>query len=114
MMIRSIPPASSHLADSPVPAPPPTIGTCLATMSRNFSSIFFLSMAGMASDSFFLFQDVPEVLHQCGGELRVVDMQGQPRQAARRGLLQCFLDRIEYGRVGFGSVKRHSGRIQRG
>src|SRR5258708_21083957 len=108
MMIRSIPPASSHLADSPVPAPPPTIGTCLATMSRNFSSIFFLSMAGMASDSFFLFQDVPEVLHQCGGELRVGDMQGQPRQAARPGLLQCFLDRFQYGPRALRLLTRHS------
>ncbi len=27
MTIRSMPPASSHLAERPVPAPPPTIGS---------------------------------------------------------------------------------------
>src|SRR5271154_6890164 len=37
MTIRSTPPASSHLAESPVPAPPPTIGSPRATIARNFS-----------------------------------------------------------------------------
>jgi len=34
MTIRSMPPASSHLADSPVPAPPPTMGWPRAIFSR--------------------------------------------------------------------------------
>src|SRR3954452_16012159 len=34
MTIKSIPPASSHLADRPVPAPPPTIGSPRATLAR--------------------------------------------------------------------------------
>src|SRR3954469_1309440 len=33
-MIRSMPPASAHLADSPVPAPPPMMGRPAATWAR--------------------------------------------------------------------------------
>src|SRR5271165_1922867 len=36
MTMRSTPPASSHLAESPVPAPPPTIGSPRAAIARNF------------------------------------------------------------------------------
>src|ERR1700732_4967640 len=36
MTIRSMLPASSHFAERPVPAPPPTIGSPRATMARNF------------------------------------------------------------------------------
>src|SRR4051794_32434299 len=35
MMIRSMPPASAHLADRPMPAPPPTIGRPAATWARS-------------------------------------------------------------------------------
>src|SRR5579875_3099598 len=34
MIIRSMPPASAHLADKPVPAPPPMIGLPAATWPR--------------------------------------------------------------------------------
>src|SRR5215472_10759882 len=34
MMSRSMPPASAHLADRPMPAPPPTIGLPAATWAR--------------------------------------------------------------------------------
>src|SRR5687767_1643502 len=34
MTIRSMPPASSHLADMPVPAPPPMMGRPLAALAR--------------------------------------------------------------------------------
>src|SRR6516165_9366508 len=34
MTIRSMPPASSHLAEMPVPAPPPTMGRPAATLAR--------------------------------------------------------------------------------
>src|SRR5262249_55974703 len=37
MTIRSMPPASAHLADRPVPAPPPTIGRPAATWARRRS-----------------------------------------------------------------------------
>src|SRR6516162_5996028 len=35
MMIRSMPPASAHLADRPMPAPPPMIGRPAATWARS-------------------------------------------------------------------------------
>src|SRR5271167_3555007 len=38
MTIRSTPPASWHLAESPTPAPPPTIGSPRAAIARNFST----------------------------------------------------------------------------
>src|SRR6516164_6872519 len=37
MMIRSMPPASAHLADRPVPAPPPMMGRPAATWARRRS-----------------------------------------------------------------------------
>ncbi len=48
MMIRSMPPASSDLAERPVPAPPPTIGTPSAIIVRNFSRMSCAAMAGMS------------------------------------------------------------------
>ena len=36
MTMRSMPPASSHFAESPVPAPPPMIGSPRRIMARNF------------------------------------------------------------------------------
>src|SRR6266851_3513325 len=48
MTIRSMPPASSHLAESPVPAPPPMIGCPRRIMARNFLSISLRAMRGMA------------------------------------------------------------------
>jgi len=35
-----MPPASSHFAERPVPAPPPMMGSPRAIMARNFSSSF--------------------------------------------------------------------------
>src|SRR3546814_4506474 len=46
--MRSMPPASSHLADRPVPAPPPMIGTPRRFMSWNLSSRALRSKRGMA------------------------------------------------------------------
>src|SRR5215471_10024989 len=42
-----MPPASSHFADSPVPAPPPTIGSPRSIMPRNFSRIWLRAILGM-------------------------------------------------------------------
>src|SRR3546814_11448012 len=46
--MRSMPPASSHLADRPVPAPPPMIGPPRRFMSWNLSSRALRSKRGMA------------------------------------------------------------------
>src|SRR5271155_233339 len=45
--MRSQPPASSHFAESPVPAPPPTIGSPRAAIARNFSNKVERSKRGM-------------------------------------------------------------------
>ena len=47
MTMRSMPPASSHLAESPVPAPPPTIGSPRAIIAWNFSSSTLRSNRGI-------------------------------------------------------------------
>ena len=47
MTMRSMPPASSHLAERPVPAPPPMIGWPASTIARNFFRISARGMAGM-------------------------------------------------------------------
>src|SRR5690606_21054104 len=49
MTMRSIPPASSHLADRPVPAPPPTIGSPRAAMSVNLVSSSCRSVRGTST-----------------------------------------------------------------
>src|SRR5688572_16214653 len=47
MTMRSMPPASSALAERPVPAPPPTIGCPLKTFSRSLSRICARGIAAM-------------------------------------------------------------------
>src|SRR5690349_17778975 len=45
MMIRSMPPASAHLAERPVPAPPPMMGRPAATWERSRARIWSRVMA---------------------------------------------------------------------
>ena len=47
MTMRSMPPASSHLAERPVPAPPPMMGWPSATIRWNLARISARGMAGM-------------------------------------------------------------------
>src|SRR5262249_14187031 len=51
MMIKSMPPASAHLALSPVPAPPPMIGRPSVTLRRKASRIW-VRVGGMGRCSF--------------------------------------------------------------
>src|SRR5579884_2063503 len=48
MMIRSMPPASAHLADSPVPAPPPMTGRPPAACARRRVRMSSRIMTGRA------------------------------------------------------------------
>src|SRR5687767_12690355 len=102
MMMRSMPPASSHLADSPVPAPPPTMGTRRRTISRNLSRIAVRSMRGIRLASVC---DGTEILHQGGGEFRIVDVVGQPDQLPFRRPLDGPLQCVEQRGVGFRIVE---------
>src|SRR6185436_15674573 len=110
MMMRSVPPASSHLAERPVPAPPPTIGTCRRTMSWNFSRISPRSMRGIPSLSGC---DLSKILHQRGGEFRVVDMEREADQPSPFRLLDSGVERLEQRRVGVGIVERLPRRVDR-
>src|SRR5882757_3371784 len=47
MTMRSIPPASSHLAESPLPAPPPMIGCPRRIIAWNFLRMSLRAMRGM-------------------------------------------------------------------
>ena len=49
MTMRSTPPASSHFAERPVPAPPPTIGSPRAAIARNFSISALRSNLGIVT-----------------------------------------------------------------
>ena len=48
MTMRSMPPASSHLAESPVPAPPPMMGSRRRIMPRNRLRMSPRGIRGMA------------------------------------------------------------------
>src|SRR5438105_1332929 len=107
MMIRSIPPASAHLALRPVPAPPPTIGSPAATLARNRSSNALRESWNMvASITGVPTHQAEEGPRGGGRERRVVDVlvprldpdPGMTGQPARHGL--------EQGPVGDGVFER--------
>src|SRR3546814_12185381 len=108
--MRSMPPASSHLADRPVPAPPPMIGTPRRFMSWNLSSRALRSKRGMA----LLSSRVLDLGQggDCGfGEGRVVDVVWQADQAAVRRLAEAAHDGVEESTVGGRVVERLARRI---
>src|SRR5215831_5638997 len=98
MTMRSIPPASSHFAERPVPAPPPTIGCPLAIMPRNFSTMSLRAILGMGSAPVPI-DELEEGLHQGRREARVVEVIGQPDDAAAIVLPDRGLERLEEGGV---------------
>src|SRR5437762_6512658 len=98
MTMTSMPPASSHLAESPVPAPPPMIGSPRRTIPWNLSIRLRRSSRGM--DCAPLSDDLPEILHQRLGEWRVVDIAGEPDQPSRRRLPHHPLESREERRIG--------------
>lgn len=53
MTIRSMPPASSHLAEIPVPAPPPMMGLPFSALAYNFLRIALRGIA--VTIPFYLF-----------------------------------------------------------
>src|SRR5882762_2716214 len=84
MTMRSIPPASSHFADNPVPAPAPTIGflrSILAcsrstTTARAIRGMKYLplsiSVCGYGRGGFDLCQ---QCVYHRSGEIRIVDIE---------------------------------------
>src|SRR5471030_2391402 len=103
MTIKSMPPASSHLAEIPVPAPPTTTGLPAAIFARKRSRMLFRSLAILIQC--LSANDVAKML-DCGrGKRGVVDVMGQPDDPALLGLFHCFFKRLEEGRIGFRIVK---------
>src|SRR5579883_2001517 len=118
MTMRSAPPSSSPLAERPVPAPAPTIGSprafialSLARMSERLRAAMPLSSrlpAGGAG------ADKPAKLgDDLRREARIVDMRRDSDQAPRAGLAHRRFERSEQGFVGGRVVEGLSGRVER-
>src|SRR5215467_8635758 len=84
MMMRSMPPASSHLAERPVPAPPPMIGSPRAIMPRRRLRMSLRLMRGMELPCSGAGEpragDLVEVVDQRVDERLVVDVVRQDHQ----------------------------------
>src|SRR6187549_3329483 len=109
MTIRSMPPASSHFADRPVPAPPPISGRPAAILARKRSSSVFLAMRGMGAGERWGFGARRDVAP--GGDERlderiVVDVVRQANELALGGGSESFLERREQGAIGLRVVER--------
>src|SRR5450755_4122242 len=109
MTIRSMPPASSHLADSPVPAPPPISGLPEASLARKRASSSCLAMRGIGAG--------PGLTLGVGGDFApgrdqrldegfVVDVLRQAHQLAIGAGAKALFDRCEQRAVGLGVVER--------
>src|SRR3954451_10959553 len=106
--MRSMPPASSHFADRPVPAPPPIRGRPAAILARKRARSASLAMCGMASAR----QSAPGIRGSIApggdegvGEGFVVDVQRQADELLVGAGAEAFLDRPEEGAVGVGIVE---------
>src|SRR6185503_9024508 len=111
MTMRSMPPASSHLAERPVPAPPPTIGSLRAIMPRNFSKMSLRAILGMRSASISI-DEVKEGLHERRREGGIVEVVRQADDLAPLGLAHGRLERLEESGVGGGIVERLARHIE--
>src|SRR5438105_4161387 len=103
MTIRSMPPASSHLALMPAPAPPPMRAWPAAILSRKrwrieerYSGIVSGPQLADGTRSVFL-REVR--LHQRVGEGWVVDVQGEPADLAERRGLNGGFQLVEEGGI---------------
>src|SRR5678816_2231585 len=98
MTMRSMPPASSHFADRPVPAPPPISGRPAAILAWKRASSVFLAMRGIGAgergDSRAR-RDVAPGGDQRVDEGVVVDVIRQANELAIRAGTESFLERGE-------------------
>src|SRR5690242_851835 len=107
MTIRSMPPASSHLAERPVPAPPPMMGWPRVIIACSFSMIARRAIRGM--DRALLRRsgaprpaahsgrpdDVVKRGHRGRCEFRIIDVERHTDQTALRAAPKMRRDRIE-------------------
>src|SRR4029079_6202559 len=97
MMMRSMPPASSHLAESPVPAPPPMIGSpwgIIAGTRASSSSRVKRLIRGKSP-----LCDLAEGRDERLGEFRVVDVMRQLDELVRVSRREICFERREQGIV---------------
>src|SRR5262245_44140659 len=108
MTIRSMPPASSHLAERPVPAPPPMIGSPRAILPRSLARMSWRAKRGMAVAPWSVRRtravahagDFVPCRHQRVGEGLVVDVQWQALQLAVQAGTEVLLDGREQRTIG--------------
>src|SRR5215218_1758968 len=98
MTMRSMPPASSHFAERPVPAPPPISGRPAAILARKRSRSVFLAMRGMGAGARWGFGPRCDVAP--GGDERpderiVVDVVRQANELLLGSGSESFLERGE-------------------
>src|SRR5436190_19853337 len=103
MTMRSMPPASSHLAERPVPAPPPISGLPAASLARKRSSRVCLAMRGIGSrgrGSLGARRGLAPGGDQGIGEGLVVDVQRQADELPVGARAEALLERGEQRPVG--------------
>src|SRR5829696_950006 len=102
MMTRSLPPASAHLADSPVPAPAPMMTPPSSSVAR--------SLARASSPVTSASEVLVELVHHRGRELLVVDVVLELDQLDLRAA-EPLTQRIEQRCVGIRVVERLALRV---
>src|SRR5678816_293528 len=109
MTMRSMPPASSHFADKPVPAPPPISGRPAAILARKRSSSVFLAMRGIRAGErcgWGVRRDFAPRSDQRLDEGVVVDVIRQANELALGAGSESFFERREQRPIGFRVVER--------
>src|SRR5687768_8650466 len=121
-----MPPASSHFADKPVPAPPPTIGSPRAILSHSRLRISLRAIRGIvllcvpvlvsrsACDGSAFGAYLVKMLDEQIGKGRVVQMQRAPDQRTSRPATEVRFDRSEQRLVRFGIPELFARCIERG
>src|SRR4051794_33992680 len=104
-----MPPASSHFAESPIPAPPPMIGRPWRTISRNLASRASRSNSAMVSG-----RNRAERSGEGVRKGRVVDGVRQALHVPARGRLHAGFERVEQGLIGHRVVEWLTWRVDRG
>src|SRR4249920_418747 len=111
-----MPPASSHLADKPVPAPPPISGRPAAILARKRSSSVCLAMRGIRTGERCGLGARRDLAP--GGDERldegvVVDVIRQANEPPLGAGTESFLERREQRAIGPGVVERLSRTVDR-
>ena len=111
--MRSMPPASSHFADRPVPAPPPMMGSRRRTLGAQLFQDLVTRDAGHAACP-FLGSISRKLAARAARERGVVEMQRQADQLPVRCRNEVLRNRIEQRPIRCGIPERAIGLVQSG